>query len=281
MPKLKAPDLSTVLVIGVALAAVVPFATILADLAMGGVKHVTWNFLTLNPSRSGRGGGILPIIVSTLLILGVTLVAVVPFGLATAVLLSELSRKTNGLGRAIGLSLDVLAGVPSIVFGLFGSAFFCVYLGLGFSIYAGGLTLACMALPLFVRAAQEGISSVPQAWRAGAFALGMSEPAVLLKIELPCAGRAIALGLVLATGRALAETAALVFTSGYVDRMPQSLSDSGRALSVHIFDLSMNVAGADHNVYASVLVLIVLIGAINTASYWLTEKLLRRGVFES
>ena len=264
----------------VALVALLPYAWMLGQLVVGGVHYLSWGFLTEAPTHSGRSGGILPIIVSTLSILAVALVAVVSIGLGTAIVLCELSRRHGALGRGIGLSLDVLAGVPSIVFGLFGNTFFCVTLGLGFSIYAGGLTLACMALPLFVRTVQTGLSQVPEDWRRGAVALGMSRTAVFLKLLLPAATPAIGLGIVLSTGRALAETAALVFTSGYVDRMPTSLHDSGRALSVHIYDLTMNIAGAEGPACATALVLITLIGLINGLTYWLGDRLLARGITE-
>jgi len=258
--------------------ALLPYAWMLGQLVIGGVQQLSWSFLTEAPRHSGRAGGILPIIVSTLAILGVTLAAVVPVGLATGVVLCELSRRHAALGRAIGSSLDVLAGVPSIVFGLFGNAFFCVTLGLGFSLYAGGLTLACMALPLFVRTVDTGLRQVPEDWRRGAVALGMSRTAVFTRLLLPAAAPAVGLGVVLSTGRALAETAALVFTSGYVDRMPDSLHDSGRALSVHIYDLTMNVAGAERNACATALVLITLIGFINGLTHWLGNRLLARGI---
>jgi phosphate transport system permease protein len=175
--------------------------------------------------------------------------------------------RLSSTAKFVRLSLDVLAGVPSIVFGLFGSAFFCVFLGLGFSILSGGLTLACMMLPIFIRTAEMGLSAVPQDWRKGAAALGMSRASILWNVLLPSAAPAILSGLVLSIGRATAETAALIFTSGYVDRMPSSLSDSGRALSLHIFDLSMNVTGGDAAAYGSALVLVCLVLSINAVAF--------------
>lgn len=162
--------------------------------------------------------------------------------------------------------------MPSIVFGLFGNAFFSVFLGLGFSILSGGLTLACMILPIFIRTSEVGLAAVSNDWRHGAAALGMSRASALRHILLPAAAPAIAAGLMLGIGRATAETAALVFTSGYVDRMPESLTDSGRALAVHIYDLSMNVSGGDGAAYASAIVLIVLIVVINIAALALTDR---------
>ncbi len=246
-----------------------------------GWHSVTWSFLTEDPTHSGRGGGILPVLVSTALLLCVAMAAAVPSGLAAAILLSEATRKRTPLSRMVGTSLDVMAGVPSIVYGLFGNAFFSVYLGMGFSILSGGLTLACMVLPIFVRTAEAGFVAVQDDWRLGAAALGLSRWTTLVRIQLPAASPSIAVGLVLGIGRALAETAALIFTSGYVDRMPTSLLDSGRSLSVHIYDLSMNVPGAERTAYASALVLIVLLLVINGSASWLTERLLHRRIARS
>ncbi len=254
------------------------FLWLLGDLLWHGLTHLSWPFLVEAPENAGRGGGIGPILVSTLLILAVAVGATVPLGLATAVWLTEFIATGSRFGQLVGISLNVLAGVPSIVFGLFGNAFFSVALGLGFSILSGGLTLACMSLPIFINTAEAGLRAIPHDWRNGAAALGLSRTAALTHILLPAAAPALGAALMLGIGRAVAETAALIFTSGYVDRMPSSLLDSGRALAVHIYDLSMNVAGGDTNAYASALVLMVLLSVINAASLWLSENLLQRSI---
>lgn len=254
------------------------FLWLLGDLLWQGASHLSGSFLLSDPVDSGRSGGIASILVSTLLILAVALMAAIPLGLMSAVWLTEYTRRDSTLGAAVRLSLDVLAGVPSIVFGLFGNAFFSVYLGLGFSIVSGGLTLACMILPIFIRTSEAGLSAVSDDWRRNAAALGMSRASVLWHVLLPAAAPAVASGIMLGVGRATAETAALIFTSGYVDRMPTSLFDSGRALAVHIYDLSMNVTGGDRAAYASALVLIVLIVAINTGALALSDRWLARKV---
>ena len=168
--------------------------------------------------------------------------------------------------------------MPSIVFGLFGNVFFCQTLGLGFSILSGGLTLACMVLPIFIRSTEEGFRAVPNDYRLGAAALGLSRTATLFQLLLPAAVPGLIVGLVLGVGRALAETAALIFTSGYVDRIPESLLDSGRSLSIHIYDLSMNVPGGDGNAYATALVLVTLLLVINGLASILAERWLGRKV---
>lgn len=254
------------------------FLWVLADLAWQGAAHLSWSFLLTEPENSGRSGGIAPILVSTLLILAVALMTAIPLGLGAAAWLAEYTRQGGAFGNTVRLSLDVLAGVPSIVFGLFGNAFFSVYLGLGFSVLSGGLTLACMILPIFIRTSEAGISAVSNDWRRGAAALGMTRAAALWHILLPSAAPAIAAGLMLGIGRATAETAALIFTSGYVDRMPESLLDSGRALAVHIYDLSMNVSGGDKAAYASAIVLIVLITLINLLALALSDRWLAKRI---
>lgn len=254
------------------------FLWLLGDLVWRGAAHLSWSFLVSDTANSGRSGGIASILVSTLLILAVALMTAIPLGLLTAVWLTEYTQRDGKLGEAVRLSLDVLAGVPSIVFGLFGNAFFSVYLGLGFSIISGGLTLACMILPIFIRTSEAGLSAVSDDWRRNAAALGMTRASVLWHVLLPAAAPAIASGIMLGIGRATAETAALIFTSGYVDRMPGSLLDSGRALAVHIYDLTMNVTGGDQAAYASALVLIVLIVSINTGALALSDRWLARKV---
>lgn len=254
------------------------FVWIVGDLVAGGLDRVSWSFLTEASRDAGRAGGIGPMIVSTALILAVCLAVSVPIGLATAVLLSEFTRRTSGLAKAVRWSLDVLAGVPSIVFGLFGNVFFCQVLGLGFSILSGGLTLACMVLPIFIRSAEVGFRSIPDSQRSAAAALAMSRTTTLWKVLIPAAMPGILVGLVLGVGRAGAETAALIFTSGYVDRMPESLHDSGRSLSIHIFDLSMNVPGGDGNAYASALVLVGLLLLINLVASLVAGRFLKGSV---
>lgn len=254
------------------------FVWLLADMASQGLERVSWDFLTTEPERSGRRGGIAPMLVSTLVVLAITFVVAVPLGLATAIWLSEFTRANSPSAAAIRFSLDVLAGVPSIVYGLFGSAFFCVWLGLGYSLLAGGLTLACMVLPILIRTSEAGLAAVPDDWRQGAAALGLTRWAALRYLLLPAAAPALTAGLMLGIGRALAETAVLLFTSGYVDRMPSSWLDSGRVLAVHIFDLSMNVTGGDQAAYGTALVLLALLLVVNGLAIALSDRWLARRI---
>ncbi|MBD3676513.1 MAG: phosphate ABC transporter permease PstA [Planctomycetaceae bacterium] len=254
------------------------FGLIAGDVVWRGIGQINLTFLTDSPTRSGRAGGIFPILISTLGILGLCLGTAIPLSLATAIYLHEFSRKNGASARLIDRSLDVLAGVPSIVFGLFGNAFFAVTLELGFSLLSGGLTLACMALPLMIRSTQQGLRAVPDSFRLTAASLGLSRTSTIFRILLPAALPGILTGIILGIGRALAETAALLFTSGYVTRMPESLFDSGRTLSIHIYDLAMNVPGGESNAYGTALVLMILIVAINVTAGLLARMLLGRHI---
>ncbi|MGB7292818.1 MAG: phosphate ABC transporter permease PstA [Thermodesulfobacteriota bacterium] len=255
------------------------FFWILGSIIWHGIGQISWEFLTAPPRNAGREGGIGPVLVSTALILGVCMAVSLPIGVGTAMLLSEFTGVESVFGRLVRRSLDVLAGVPSIVFGLFGNALFSKILGLGFSILSGGLTLACMVLPILIRSTEEGFRSAPYEYRMSAAALAFSRTTTLFHLLLPAAAPGLMVGMILGVGRAVAETAALIFTSGYVDRMPTSLLDSGRALSIHIFDLSMNVPGGNAKAYASALVLVGLLFIINLVSFYIATHWLRRRIF--
>jgi len=248
------------------------FGWLLSDVVWQGGRQINWEFLSHAPEKAGLEGGIAPILISTGWVLVVCMVTSLPLGLGTAILLTEFSQQHPFGNRTIRLSLDILAGVPSIVFGLFGNAFFSKVLGLGFSILAGGLTLACMVLPILIRSIQVGLASVPQDYRQAAAALGVSRLGMLWTLILPAAIPGIAVGILLGMGRAIAETAALIFTSGYVDRMPSSLLDSGRVLSIHIFDLAMNIPGGESRAYATACVLVILLVLINGSISWLAKR---------
>lgn len=271
-----ADRLFTLIVFAAAALVIAMMLWVLADVVIEGIAHFSWHFLFAEPADAGRAGGIAPILVATLWILLIALMVALPMGLGVAIWLAEFTGRTSQLAQSTGMTLDILAGVPSIVYGLFGNAFFSIYLGLGFSILSGGLTLACMILPVFIRTCESGLRAVNQDWRHGALALGMTRTAAIWHILLPAARPAIIAGLVLGVGRATAETAALIFTSGYVDRMPGSLLDSGRALAVHIYDLSMNVTGGDGAAYASALVLVVLIVMLNILAQSLVDSWFKR-----
>jgi phosphate transport system permease protein len=259
-----------------ALAIATAFGWLVLDIVRHGAAEISWAFLTGEPADAGRSGGIGTVLVSTLLVLGVCLAIAVPVGVGTAIWLSEFGRPDSRRVTAIRWSLDLLASVPSIVFGLFGMVAFCQMLRLGFSIVAGGLTLGCMILPLVVQTTFAGLQSVPDELRSGAAALAISRQSTLRHLLLPAALHGVVVGVMLGLGRAAAETAALIFTSGYVTRMPGSLLDSGRTASVHIYDLAMNVPRGETRAYATAAVLLLSLLLINVAATTLADRWLQR-----
>lgn len=258
-----------------ALLSVLLFTWLIRDLVRLGLPLLTWEFLTGAVEDAGRAGGIAPLFVSTIWILFCCLALVIPLGTGCALWLSEYVRRGSILGRLVTGAVDLLASVPSIVFGLFGMVFFGQILDMGFSILSGGLTLACMILPILVRTTMTALDSLPADLRPASAALGLTRTTATTKILLPAALPGIVVGITLGIGRALSETAALLFTSGYSTSMPASLFDSGRSLSVHIYDLALNVANGAPMASSSALVLLALILVINTAAVALSEHWLR------
>ena len=173
----------------------------------------------------------------TLVLTALSLLIATPLGVGAAVFLTEYTKETR-LSRFIRTGTETLAGIPSIIFGLFGFAFFVIYLKMGWSILAGALTLACMMLPTIVRTSEEAIRAVPAAYREVSFALGASRWQTVVSVVLPQAAQGIATGIVLATGRAIGETAAVIFTAGSSLRLPKSLMDPVRTLPVHFYILA-------------------------------------------
>ncbi len=269
-----ARDRSAALLLGGAALAIMALPVLmLIEVAAAGLPSLSFEFLYQPPLDAGRAGGIGPMIVSTFAILAVCLAAALPAGLGCAIYLAECVPAGSRAARVLGYSLDVLGGVPSIVFGLFGYRFFAIELGLGFSILSGGLTLACMVLPLFIRMSEEALRAAPETYRRAAAALGLSQGGFLFRVLLPAAAPGIAAALILSVGRALAESAALLYTAGYVTRLPDSVFDSGRALAVHIYDLGMNVAGGEASAAATALVLIGLLALINASARRLARSM--------
>lgn len=273
---LRRVDWSAPAVYAIPVAVVGVMAWMLGEIAWLGADKLSWTFLTEAPRNAGREGGIGPIIASTGLIVGICLATALPLAVATSVLIAEYLPAHSRTVRVMRTLLDVLAAVPSIVFGVFGYAFFSLALDFGFSILSGGLTLATMILPILIGSIEQSLRAVPLDMRIAGAGLGMTRPAVIARVLLPLASPGILAGTLLGLGRALAETAALVFTSGYVARMPESLLDSGRTLSIHVFDLSMNVPGGSGPAAGTTLLLVLLLLVLNGALLWLIAIWRRR-----
>lgn len=255
------------------------FGCLLLEIIRAGYAEVSWEFLTARPRDAGRAGGIGTVLISTLLVLAVCLVTAIPIGVGAATWLSEFTTQDSRRARFVTGCIDLLASVPSIIFGLFGMVFFSEVMNLGLSILSGGLTLACMVLPIVIQTTYAGLRSAANELRTGAAALGLSRTSMLWYLLFPAAMHGVVAGLMLSLGRAMAETAALIFTSGYSTRLPESLLDSGRTLSVHIYDLAMNVTGGESRAYASAFVLLILLLIINLITSMLAELWLRKREF--
>jgi phosphate transport system permease protein len=241
-----------------------------------GLGHVSWSFLSDPPRHSGKDGGVLPMIVGTI---GVVLLAVLvatPLGVGTAIYLTEYTRETF-ITKVIRFGTDCLAGVPSIIFGLFGFVFFVIELGLGWSILAGGLTLAFMILPTIIRTSEEAIKAVPFAYRETSLTLGATKWETVRKVVLPSALPGIVTGVILGIGRSISETAAVIFTAGssLSQVIPTSVFDGTRTLSVHFYTLATEGISAD-KAYATAAVLVLSILVINTAAYAIMNRFMRR-----
>ena len=243
---------------------------ILAFILAHGLPHVTWTFLTQSPTSMGREGGVFPMIVGTILVAGLAVLVAAPIGVATAVYLTEYTREGR-LTTVIRFGADCLAGVPSIIFGLFGFVFFAITLRMGLSVLSGSLTLALMVLPTIIRTSEEAIRAVPYAYREVSFGLGSTRWQTVTTVVLRSALPGISTGIVLSLGRSISETAAVMLTAGSALRLPRSLFDSSRTLALHFYILSREGISMP-NAYATASVLIIAILALNLLAYWLMRR---------
>jgi len=252
------------LVNGAALTVVVAFITI------NGWEAVTWEFLTQAPLESMTKGGILPCIVGTLCLGIGAIVVALPIGVASAIYLNEYARPGRLL-RLIRLGISNLAGVPSVVFGLFGLAFFVIWLKMGVSIIAGVLTLAALTLPVIIGSTEEALKSVPNTYREASLALGATRWQTIYRVVLPAALPGILTGAILGLSRAAGETAPIMFTAAvfYTPNLPASPFDKIMALPYHVYVLATagtNIEATRPLQYGTSLVLIALVLGMNLAA---------------
>lgn len=240
---------------------------ILFDIVRNGFPAISWRFLTGYPERSGAEGGIFPAIVGTsCLVMGAILVAL-PVGMASAIYLSEYA-KQGVFVRTLRLAIVTLAGVPSIVFGLFGLGLFVLFLGFGASILAGSLTLACMILPTIIVSSEEALRAVPPSLREGSLALGATHWQTIYKNVLPYAVPGMLTGSILGIGRAAGETAPILLTVAafFLPKMPRSIFDQVMALPYHLYILATQHPDSSKvrpMQYGTALVLLVLVLGIS------------------
>lgn len=239
-----------------------------------GFGQLSIEFLTEKTHDMGKEGGILPSILGTLFVTAVAIIIATPLGVGSAVYLVEYTR--GGLvRRVISFGADCLAGVPSIIFGLFGFIFFVITLGLGWSVLSGGLTLAVMIIPTIIRTTEEAIKAVPRSYREISYSLGGGKLDTILKVVLPTALPGILTGVILGIGRAVGETAAVIFTAGSSLGMPTSLFSSTRTLAVHFYILAREGISMP-NAYGTATVLIIIILGVNFVAYRLMHRFIAR-----
>ena len=241
---------------------------IIAFVVVRGIGVIDLEFISSVPRRGGREGGILTMIVGTLAIIAISSIVASPIGVAGGIYLTEYAGR-HPLSKVITFGADWLAGVPSIIFGLFGFAFFVVFLGWGFSILSGGMVLACMILNTIIRTSQEAILAVPVSYREASYALGATKWQTVSKVVLKSAAPGILTGVILGIGRAAGETAAIMLTAGsFMFRLPTSVFSSARPMSLHLYILAMEGVhpGAIARAFgtATLLILVVIIANLSS-----------------
>lgn len=239
-----------------------------------GIKHFNLEFLLTFPEDMGRHGGIFPSIVGTILLVILSLLFATPLGIGTAIFLTEYTKESK-LTKIIRFGVESLAGIPSIIYGLFGFIFFVIKLKMGWSLLAGALTLTIMILPTIIRTSEEAIKSVPKNFRMVSYSLGATKWETTTKVVIPSAAPGILTGIMLSVGRAMGETAAVIFTMGSSLRLPTSLFDSGRTMAVHFYILAREGISME-KAYATALVLVLSILCINVLAYYYMHKVISR-----
>lgn len=255
--------LSVVLTVGV-------LGFLILYILIKGVPNLTpslfaWKYTTENASM-------LPAIINTVLMTLLSLLISVPIGIGAAIYLVEYAKKGNKLVGIVRITAETLTGIPSIVYGLFGALFFATALKWKLSLMSGAFTLAIMVLPVVMRTTEEALLAVPESYRAGSFGLGAGKLRTVFRVVLPSAIPGILSGVILAIGRIVGETAALIYTAGSIPEVPKSLFDSTRTLAVHMYSLSKEGLYINQ-AYATAVVLLVLVLLINAGSDLLANKL--------
>lgn len=228
-----------------------------------------WEYSTENSSM-------MPALINTLIITLLSLLIAGPIGIFSAIYMTEYAKKGNKLVGVVRTTTETLAGIPSIVYGLFGQLFFVLACGFDYSMLAGALTMSIMVLPTIMRTTEEALLSVPDAYREGSFGLGAGRLRTVFRIVLPSAVPGILAGVILSIGRIVGETAALIYTSGTVAGIPESLMGSGRTLAVHMYAL-LNEGLYMEEAYATAVILLVLVVAINALSTFISRKITAKG----
>jgi phosphate transport system permease protein len=257
---------------------VVPIIVVVGYIVVQGAGAINWQFLATFPRNGMREGGILPAIIGTVILTFGTAIVSIPVALGAAIYLAEYSHDT-WLTRAIRLAIINLAGIPSIVYGLFGLGLFVLFLGLGTSIVAGSLTLGLMTMPVVISTAEEALLAVPQRFRVASHSLGATRWQTIRRVVLPNALPGILTGVILGLERAAGETAPILFTVAafYLPRLPSSPLDQTMALPYHLYVISTQVPGMPLDVqYGTALVLLVMVLGMNVVATIIRSRFRRR-----
>ena len=269
----KRKPLSLVMLLLVALAAVLSAAAlvfIIVYVLVRGIPNLTPELFAL--TYNSDNVSCMPSIINTIVLTLLTLLIAVPFGIGAAIYLAEYAKKGNKLVKVIRTMAETLAGIPSIVYGLFGMLFFVYALNWGYSLLAGAFTLAIMVLPTIMRTTEEALLTVPDSYREGSYGLGAGKLRTIVRIILPSAMPGILAGVILAVGRIVGETAALIYTYGSATGYATGLLNSGRSLAVHMYVLTNEGLHTDQ-AWGTAVVLLVLVFGINTLSAFIAKKL--------
>ncbi len=274
MNSYKTQNIAFFLLLLATLLVVIPVGLIVVIIIQKGIPAINWQFLTDIPRQGMRSGGIFPAIIGTVYLVTGAIVFALPVGLMSAIYLSEYS-KDNFLTRIIRLAIVNLAGVPSVVYGLFGLALFVVFFKFGSSILSGSLTLGIMILPIIITTSREALESVPYSFREVSLSLGASKWQTIRHIVLPNAISGILTGTILGLGRAAGETAPILFTVAafYLPQMPSSIFDQVMALPYHLYVISTQVPNVDEKIrYGTALVLLALVLFMNLVAIIIRNK---------
>ncbi len=248
-------------------------AFIIAYILINGAPNL--NLSLFEFEYSTENVSLFPALVTTVMMVGISLILAVPLGVFTAIYLVEYANRGNKLVKVVRMTAETLSGIPSIVYGLFGMLCFVAFFGWGFSLIAGAFTLAIMILPLIMRTTEESLKSVPDTFREGSFGLGAGRLRTVFRIVLPAASPGILAGVILAIGRIVGETAALIYTAGTVTKIPENLLASGRTLAIHMYVLSREGLYTGQ-AYATAVVLLVVVVGINALSAVMAKRIARR-----
>lgn len=261
--------ITMIIVILSAIITIGALVSLIGYILITGIPHLTPELFSFQ--YNSENVSMMPAIINTVIMIVLTLILSVPIGILSAVYLVEYAKRGNKLVKVVRITTETLQGIPSIVFGLFGFIFFVITLKWQYSLLAGALTLAIMVLPVIIRTTEEALLTVPDSYREGSFGLGAGKLRTVFKIVLPSAVPGILAGVILAIGRIVGESAALIFTSGTAAKVPTSLFDSARTLSVHMYAL-LSEGLYTNQAHATAVVLLVVVIGINALSNFVASR---------